>query len=268
MTILKTIAWFFIIIYCLIIGLLYALQSKLIFYPGVLSQGFKYKLGGTGEELFINTSDGERINALFWRNDSPDVILYFHGNAGDLSGWQYVVEDFDSLGLNFLIIDYRGYGKSTGKISEDGLYRDGQASYNLLLEKGFKAENILIYGRSIGSGIAVDVASKNRCKGLILEAPFSSLGSLANEKLPFFFPSLYLRYDFDNLKKIDRVTSPVIFLHGSGDTLIPPHHSAKLFEKFPGRKQRIVVEGGSHNDLHAFTQYEEFISEVLPVFFK
>jgi fermentation-respiration switch protein FrsA (DUF1100 family) len=268
MTVLKTIAWFCIIVYCVVIVLLYTLQSRLIFYPGVLAPDFRFKLGATGEELFVNTADGERINALFYRNDSPDVILYFHGNAGDLSGWQYVSEDFVALDVNFLIIDYRGYGKSTGKLSEEGLYQDGEAAYNLLLKKGFKPENILIYGRSIGSGIAVDLAAKRSCKGLILEAPFSSLAALANEKFPLFFPSLYLEYRFNNLEKISRVTCPVIFLHGSDDTLIPSHHSAKLFERFSGRKRRIVVPGGSHNDLHAFTQYEEFISGILPVFFK
>lgn len=268
MNVLKTIAGIIILIYCMVIALLYALQSKLIFYPGVLPADFTFRGGPEMEELSLETSDGERISALFYGNAGPDVILYFHGNAGDLSGWQFVSEDFTDLGFNFLIIDYRGYGKSTGTISEAGLYRDAEAGYQYLITKGFRPENILIYGRSIGSGVAVDLASRHACKGLILESPFASLARLANEKLPFFFPSLYLKFRFDNLEKISRVKCPVIFLHGSADTLIPAHHSAMLFEKFTGRKKRIVVEGGAHNDLHAFTQYQDFVTAELPEFFR
>ena len=268
MNTLKTIAWICVLLYCGVVVLLYTLQSKLIFYPGILTPDFKFNTGPKGEEVVIETADGERISALLYRNELPDVILYFHGNAGDLSGWQYVSEDFTALGFNFFIIDYRGYGKSTGKISERGFYRDGEAAYRYLLENGFEPGNILVYGRSIGSGVAVQIAANHPCKGLVLESPFASLASLANEKLPFFFPSLYLRFRFDNLRKIEYVKCPVIFLHGSADTLIPPHHSAKLFERFPGRKKRILVHGGAHNDLHAFTQYEDFVTAVLPTFFQ
>lgn len=266
-TFLKSIAWIIVILYCLVIAVLYALQSRLIFYPGFLAEDFKFKLGNNDEELVLKTSDGEHISALFFRYNSPDVILYFHGNAGDLSGWQFVAEDFIPLGYNFLIIDYRGYGKSTGKLSEKGFYLDAQAAYDYLIKKGFAPENILIYGRSIGSGVAVDLASRQRCKGLILESPFSSLAKLANEKFPVFFPSLYLRYRFDNIGKINKVQSPVVFLHGSDDTLIPPGHSRRLFEHFRGKKKLVIVDRGSHNDLHAFHQYEQFLQGELSSFF-
>lgn len=243
------------------------LQTRLIFYPGVLKPDFKFKLGEHGEEIFLKTADGEKINALFFNNVGQDVILYFHGNAGDLSGWQFVAEDFTELGYNFMIVDYRGYGKSSGSISEDGLYQDSEAAYNFLIERGFSSKSIVLYGRSIGSGMAVELATEYPCKGLILEAPFISMGKLANEKLPYLFPSLLLKYRFDNFAKINRVRCPVVFLHGSADTLIPPSHSARLFEKFSGKKKMIVVEGGSHNDLHAFRQYAEFMKDVLPTFF-
>jgi uncharacterized protein len=268
MKILKSIAWIVVIVYGIIIILLYSLQSKLIFYPGFLDRDFKFKLGPDDQEITLKTSDGQEINALFFANNSPDVILYFHGNAGDLSGWQFVAEDFTALGYNFLIIDYRGYGKSTGKLSEAGLYADADAAYHYLIQKGFAPQNILVYGRSIGSGIAVNLASKESCKGLILESPFSSLSKLANEKFPFFFPSLFLKYRFDNIHKITQVKCPVIFLHGSDDTLIPASHSHRLFEKFGGKKKLIIVDRGSHNDLHAFTQYEDFLKGVLATFFK
>ena len=267
MAVLKTLASIIVAAYCLAIVLLYLLQTRLIFYPGILGGNFRFDSGTGGREVEIVTEDDERLTALLYRGTRPEVILYFHGNAGDLSGWQYVAEDFTVLGFNFLIIDYRGYGKSSGTITEAGLYRDGTAAYRYLIDGGFSPDQILVYGRSIGSGVAVEVASRYPCKGLILESPFSSLGRLANEKLPFFFPSLYLRYQFDNLKKINEVRSPVIFLHGSADSLIPASHSSKLFNHFQGKKKMIVVEGGAHNDLHTFTQYSDFVREVLPVFF-
>jgi len=268
MSVLKTIAWIIVAVYGVVLILLYTLQSKLIFYPGVLDPAFAFKLGPSDEEVTIKTSDGERINALFFSNKSRDVILYFHGNAGDLSGWQFVAEDFTELGYNFLIIDYRGYGKSSGKISEKGMYLDAEAARHYLILKGFAPENILVYGRSIGSGVAVDLASRQPCKGLILESPYSSLGKLANEKFPLFFPSLLLKYRFESVQKITNVKCPVIFLHGSDDTLIPASHSRRLFQKFTGKKKLIIVDRGSHNDLHAFTEYEDFLKGVLPSFFQ
>jgi uncharacterized protein len=267
MSVLKVIAWIIVTFYCIILLLLYALQTRLIFYPGVLKADFKFRPDANSEETVLTTADGEHISALFFGNRSREVILYFHGNAGDLSGWQFVAEDFTAQGYSFMIIDYRGYGKSSGKLSEKGLYLDAEAAFDFLIKKGFDPAHILLYGRSIGSGVAVDLASKRTCKGLILEAPFISLTKLANEKFPLFFPSLLLKYKFESINKINRVKCPVIFLHGSDDTLIPPSHSAKLFEKFTGRKKLIIVDGGSHNDLNAFLQYEEFLKEDLPGFF-
>lgn len=267
MNTLKVIAWIFVIFYGMAVILLYTLQTRLIFYPGSLAPDFKFRLGDDDDENYYQTEDGESINALFFAGRGGDVILYFHGNAGDLSGWQFVAEDFTSHGINVMVIDYRGYGKSSGKISEKGFYLDGAGAYQYLVGKGFRPQNIIVYGRSIGSGVAVHVASNYPCKGLILEAPFSSLKKLANEKLPFFFPSLYLKFRFDNIAKINTVKCPVIFLHGTDDPLIPPSHSKSLFEKFSGKKEIILVEGASHNDLHTFSRYADFLKDVLPVFF-
>src|SRR5688572_17744940 len=100
---LKIIAWTIIIIYLMVVVVLYTLQTRLIFYPGRLTANYQFKPGSGGKEVFLNTSDGEKINALFFRNSKADVILYFHGNAGDLSGWQFVSEDFTSAGYNFFI---------------------------------------------------------------------------------------------------------------------------------------------------------------------
>jgi fermentation-respiration switch protein FrsA (DUF1100 family) len=268
MLLFKILAYVIIILCLVLVVVFYFLQTRLIFYPGKLAKDYKFKLGGLGEEVCLNTSDGERIHCLYFYGVKSDVILYFHGNAGDLSGWKFVAEDFTAMGYNVLLIDYRGYGKSSGTISEAGFYKDAEAAYSFLIkDKGYSPTNIILYGRSIGSGVAVDLASKHRCKGLVLESPYSSLATLANEKIPFFFPSLYLRYSFNNLQKIEQVKCPIIFLHGTEDELIPATHTERLFNKFSGKKTKILIVKGAHNDLNSFEEYNHFLTQVLPTFF-
>lgn len=265
---------FLIVIPLVIIGLyfllgvlLYVRQTSLIFYPGKLDLNFKFKSDYFGEEIFISTDDGERINALFYPGTRDEVILYFHGNAGDLSGWQFVAGDFIQYDYNILIIDYRGYGKSSGTISEKGFYRDAEAAYRFLIDKkGFLPQHIIIYGRSIGSGAAVEVASRNDCRGLVLESPYTSLKKLANQKLPFLFPSLYLKFEFNSFSKINNIRAPIIFIHGDRDTIIPVSHTQQLFEKFQGKKKKVEVKNGAHNDLNSFDAYHTCIA-TLPDFF-
>ncbi len=264
---LKGIAITIVGLYLAVSLVLYLLQTRLIFYPRRLTPGFRF--AAEAREVVLKTADGERINGLFFVGASDDVILYFHGNAGDLSGWQYVAEDFTDYGYNVLIIDYRGYGKSTGKISEEGFYRDAEAAWNFLAnEKGFSGDHVIIYGRSVGTGVATHLASKKKCRGLVLEAPYSSLTKLANEKLPMFFPGLYLQYRFDNLAKINEVTCPIVFLHGSHDELIPARHTKVLYDAFHGKKEMVLFEGGSHNDLNAFPEHRYVMEEVLSGFFE
>jgi len=258
-----------VIIYFAMIMIGRALQAKLIFYPGKLARDYRFNLGQNGEEVFLKTKDGEEINALFYSGDKEDVILYFHGNAGDLSGWQLVADDFTNVGYNILLIDYRGYGKSTGTITEDGFYEDAETAYQFLIKnKGFQPEHIIIYGRSIGTGVAVELASKHKTKGLILESPYISLTKLASQKMPLLLPSLFLKYRFDNMGKINSVKSPVLFVHGENDTLIPVSHTHKLYEHFSGKKKKIIIEEGTHNDLSEFPEYHEMLSNVAPVFFQ
>lgn len=264
----KILACIIIALYIIVAIALYVLQTKLIFHPGKLSRDFKFKLGPEDDEVFLKTSDGEEINGLFYHGTRTEVILYFHGNAGDLSGWHFAAEDFVVHGYNVLIIDYRGYGKSSGTISENGFYLDAEAAYNYLLNiKGFVSQDIIIYGRSIGSGVAVDLASKHRTKGLVLESPYSSLTKLANEKLPFFYPSLYLRYSFNNNQKIKLVKSPVILIHGEQDSLIPSSHSKNLFKEITSGKKMILIKDGSHNDLNSYPEYQVFLESTLQDFF-
>lgn len=244
--------------YLLLLLLAYAMQERMIFHPGKLSDGHKFDLGPEDEEVFLDTRDGQRINALYFAGTSDKIVLYFHGNAGDMSSWQYISRDFVRLGYHFFLIDYRGYGKSSGGLSEKGLYEDARAAWDYVTNvKNFRPERIIIYGRSIGTGVAMELASRNEAGLLVLEAPYTDLRSLAKQKAPIVLPALTLRYHFDNLSKVGKVRSPILFIHGSDDGLIPPSHSRKLFDAFQGQKKLVIIEGGSHNDLSEHASYHE-----------
>ncbi|MDX1629595.1 MAG: alpha/beta hydrolase [Fulvivirga sp.] len=268
MRVLKSVLFVILPVYLLIIMVAFLSQEKMIFFPDQLSKDYAFNLGEKDEEVFLTTEDGETINGLFYEGHKTQVILYFHGNAGSLEGWQHIASDFTSLGYHFLIIDYRGYGKSTGDITEKGLYRDAQAAFNYLTqEKGFKPGDIIIYGRSIGTGVATELATQQKVKGLVLESAFTSLKKLANQKMPFLLPSLILEFHFNNIEKLQRVSCPIAFIHGSEDTLIPPSHTEKLFEAFSGNKEKVMIEGAGHNDLNTYNEYHQALADVLSMKF-
>jgi uncharacterized protein len=240
------------------------MQAGMIFFPGKLEKEFRFE---RGEEVYIPTPDNESINALYFNNSSDKVILYFHGNAGDLSSWQFVADELNFTSAGLLIIDYRGYGKSSGKPGEQGFYIDAQAAYDFLLnEKGFKPADIIIYGRSIGSGVATEIAANNENAALILESPFSSLLDLAKHLYPYLFPQLFLSYKFDNVEKINKVKSKLLILHGTSDDVVPFESGKKLFEAFNGQKEFVAIKNGGHNNLSQFVEFrkgmEQFINSL------
>jgi pimeloyl-ACP methyl ester carboxylesterase len=235
------------------------LQSKIIFFPEKLPPDFSFHLAANEEEVFIETPDGERINGIWSKvPDRKGVVLYFHGNAGSLDGWKPVARDFNKLHYDVLIIDYRGYGKSTGEITEEGLYTDAEATWRYALAHGVSASEILIYGRSIGTGPAVELAVRaQKSRALILETPFTSLLDMAQSIYPFLLPRLTLRFHFENEKKLANIGMPVLLIHGTRDEIIPISHSQTLHQKFKERTELVIIEGGTHNDLSAFPAYED-----------
>jgi uncharacterized protein len=263
MKFLKKAVYLFTAVYLILIVMAFAFQSRFIFHPGKLPPDYQFSLGENDREVFLKTSDEETINALFYRGPGNQVVLYFHGNAGDLSNWQSVSTEFLAAGYSLFVIDYRGYGKSSGVISEQGFYNDAEASWDYLTN----TLNI-IYGRSIGTGVAVQLATRCNGRGLVLESPYSSLRKLAQQKASWLLPALWLRFHFDSLKRMMLVKSPVIFIHGSSDTLIPPSHTQDLYEAFHGKKMMAIIRQGSHNDLQTFDEYTNIISVQMREFFE
>lgn len=226
---------------------IYALQEKLIFYPTPLSENYQFEFDGA-EELSIRHGS-DQISALLFRgkDTSTDLIIYFHGNAEALNSWGYTGADLaQKTGLDVLIVDYPGYGKSTGKISsEKQLHQFAEVVYEEAAKQA--RGQIILYGRSLGSGLATRLASVKETKALILETPF--LSGIAQGKSSFpLIPTFLIRYDFRNDQSIQKINAPILIIHGTNDVIVPYEQAQALTQLAP-QAQLVTVEGGSHNDL-------------------
>lgn len=254
---LKKLLFFILLIGIVIITGIYLFQEKFIFQPDSLPKDYVYQFEQDFDELFIETEDGARLNALHFKQEHPrGIILYFHGNAGDLSRWGTITSYFLQYNYEVLVMDYRTYGKSTGKLSEKALYKDAQLFYNKAKEF-FPENKIVVYGRSLGSAMASYVASKNNPRKLILETPFYSLRKLVAQKTPYLPVGKLLKYDFPTANFADDVKCPVTILHGTQDSVVPIEWARKLYEVIPeGQRYFVKIEGGKHNDLVNFPGYQ------------
>lgn len=244
-----------IVFYVLAIGTLWMFQEKLIFIPQSLATDFQYRFGQPFEERWLNLHDSKINTLLFKQPNSPGVILYFHGNAGSLDDWGNVAQDLSSKsGWDVWIVDYPGYGKSEGKISSEDDLNFLATIFWKTADAEYKNKKIVIYGRSIGTGIATKLASKNKSAGLILESPYFSLASLAQEKFPWLPISSLLKFKFRSDQWIQSVSSPILILHGANDEIIPMSQGERLSKLSPS-VELVTVESGRHNDLGSFPKY-------------
>ncbi|WP_019669821.1 alpha/beta hydrolase [Eudoraea adriatica] len=250
--------------YLMISAMLYLLQEKLIFLPSKLPADYSYSFTQPFEEIFITAADGAVLNGIHFKREQPEgVIVYFHGNAGDLTRWGDIALFFVEKNYDVIIMDYRTYGKSTGKLSEEALYNDGQLFYEYALEHYTESE-ITLYGRSLGTGIAARVASENRPFRLILETPFYSLLDLGKSRFPYLPVQWFLKYPFKTHEYISEISCPISFFHGTEDTVVPYNSGLRLFNSVSGHKNSFfTIKGGKHNNLNEFRDYRDGIKEVL-----
>jgi fermentation-respiration switch protein FrsA (DUF1100 family) len=230
-------------------GGLYFLANRAIYYPAKYPQGSwsaQQQLGA--EDVWLETPDHVRLHS-WWvpREGAPLVTLFFHGNAGNITDRSSTIREIVAAGSSVLIPDYRGYGKSAGRPTEKGLYIDSEAAFVYLLGKGYRADQIILHGESLGSAVAVDLASRRPCAGLILEAPFTSAGDIAGTLIPVLGPLLV--HSYNSLPKIRWILTPKLFLHGDRDEIIPLRFGQQLFAAAQGPKTFWIVEGAGHNDI-------------------
>ena len=239
--------------------LVYFLQEKLIFKPEKLKQDFQFKYDIPFKEYFFDVEPGVRINGLhFYREKPAGLILYFHGNSRSIKGWAKYSRDFYRYNYDVVLVDYRGFGKSTGKRSEKEMLDDMQFVYNTLL-KSYPEDHIIAYGRSIGSGFAAKIASDNKPRYLILDAPYYSFTKVAERFLPILPVRFVLRYKLRTDKWIKLVNCHTYIIHGTRDMLIPIRHSEKLQQLNPHKITLIRIHGGGHNNLPRFDEYHNFL---------
>jgi fermentation-respiration switch protein FrsA (DUF1100 family) len=227
------------------------LARKFLYYPDRLPVDMPPpRWSGSAEEVWMECEDGVRIHGLWWSEpeDGP-VILFFHGNAQEAYSWSLMHEELAPTGCRLLLIDYHGYGKSGGEPHEAGLYLDGKASLQWLYDKGIEDPDIVVFGKSLGGGVACEIAQGRKFKALVLESTFTSLKRVARKLFPFLPPGAPLGEVYDSIAKLPRTRSPVLVIHGDTDELIPVGEGLDLFAAAREPKELYLVPGAGHNDV-------------------
>jgi uncharacterized protein len=231
-------------------------QDQFVFQSEPLSKNYTYTFNQPFEEYFISTENGDTLNALLFKAAQPSkgLILYFHGNADNLQRWGQYAIDFTSLGYDILMMDYRGYGKSTGKPNETILYSDAKTVLTWA-QTNIPHARLILYGRSMGSAVASNLAVAAEPDLLILETPFDELKSAL-----YTFSS---KHKFPTKDFLAKVTCKRILIHGTNDWVVPLSSALNLKPLLNDSDQFVIIEGGSHNNLRDFSEYHKTLKEVL-----
>ena len=251
--------------------LLYGMQSRLIHLPGVPGRELMATPADIGlqwEDVQLRTEDDVSLHG--WYLPAPEdgagyTVVFFHGNAGNISHRLDSLEIFHELGLATLIIDYRGYGQSEGSPSEEGLYRDGDAAWRYLVdERGVAPGEIISFGRSLGAAVAARVAAEHDVGGVMLESAFTSAPDRGAELYPIFPVRLLARIHYPTRDFVRDVDAPVLVVHSPDDEVIPAHHGRAVYEAAPAPKQFLEISG-DHNTgfLQSREEYTQGIAEWL-----
>jgi fermentation-respiration switch protein FrsA (DUF1100 family) len=255
-------------LYSAVFGALWAWQSRLIFEPEAEIPYTPEDYHLPYEDVRIPVAKGEALHG-WWVEGGKRVLLFLHGNSGNISSNLPQAVRFVRLGFSVLMVDYRGYGESTGEYpSETRVYEDAEAAYQFLLDEGVRAKDIFIYGHSLGGAVAVELASRIRqAAGLILEGTFTSLAEVARARFPFIPVERVLQHRFDSLSKVSGLTLPILLIHGTADQTIPYEMSERLYDAAASTKKKLLlVVNGDHSSSGAvgqplyFKAIAEFVS--------
>jgi pimeloyl-ACP methyl ester carboxylesterase len=251
------------IIYLSVCTVFYLTQDYYFFRPEILPKSFQYRYPFPFEEVHFDMEDGGYINGLHFKvPNARGVVYYLKGNSRSVKGWGKFAKDFISKGYDFFMVDYRGMGKSSGRRTEVTLYNDAQHIYRWL-EEQYGEKHIVLYGRSMGSGVATRIASWNKPKMLILDSPYFSF-YFQVRRYGFILPLRWLlKYQIRTDQFIKKVTCPVFIVHGKKDRLIPFSQSEMLQRQAPGKVKIFPVENAGHNNLPDFPEYHEWLYDIL-----
>ena len=261
---------FFILAYA---AFLLLFENKIIFHPSPYPNGYwnPTTLGVPAQDIYFNSEDGVKLHAWFIPAPNADAtLLWFHGNAGNLSHRLDNIQRLKRLNLNIFIFDYRGYGRSEGDPDEKGIYKDSRAAYKQVLAMdGVSVDSLFLFGRSLGGICAVETAMNHPARGLILESVFTNSADMSRTIFPLIPLGWAVRSKLDAVGKVPHLKLAKLFLHGTRDDIVPYDLGRKLFEKAGNPKAFYAIEGGGHNDTYIlggagyFDALNRFITKTL-----
>ena len=253
-----------LLIYFLIVVFLYFYQRNLLYHPNE-NNYHNDKISVNIKKVKVKTSDNLDLIGWYHKKNlkTYKTILYFHGNAGSLENRIHKLNHFKNMNVNFLIIAWRGFSGNKGKPTEEGLYEDGKSSIRWLLDKGINESDIIVYGESLGTGVATHLSQNRDFAGLILETPFTSMVDAAKNFYPYIPVNLLLKDKFDNKKKIKNVNSPILIMHGEADQIVPFAMGKKMFQLANEPKYSYFTKHDDH-----MMEYDENLIKALNSFIK
>ena len=221
----------FLLVYFFILVFTYLFQRNLLYHPNENNYSGD-KISVPIKKIKIKTKDNIELISWYHLKDISEykTILFLHGNAGTLENRIHKINHFENMNINFLIIAWRGFSGNKGKPTEQGLYEDAKSAVRWLKSNGIKEKNIIIYGESLGTGVAVEIAQNKKFAGIILESPFTSMIDAGKDKYPFLPVRLLLKDKYENDKKIKNIKSPILIMHGKVDNIVPFYMGKKLYE--------------------------------------
>lgn len=242
---LKYIAKMIAVFYLFLVVFIFIFQRKMQYFPyGKIDDGF-YKQCCSKE--ILTTQDSLKILSYYKKPEAgKKIILYFHGNAGNLSSRSHRIEAFVKQGFGAFIVAYRGYPGSQGKPSQQGLMLDAKAALAFLLDQGYDYKDIILFGESLGSGVAMQMASQNDYAAMILDSPFSSVTSVAKSVYWYLPVGLLLKDRFESIKLAPNISTPTLIVHGDDDQVVPIAEGKKLFQAIRSEKEFVTVAGAGH----------------------
>lgn len=271
----------FILLYCIVGITFYYCQDALLFHPVAVDQHVKYDFGQPYTEVNLPYDKETNLNIIEFKATGQQdlripanpasrvadslvrgVVLYFHGNKRNIGWYARYATDFTSKGYEVWMLDYPGFGKSTGKLSEQKLY-DYALQFYKLARSRWKPSQIILYGKSLGTGIAAELASVRDCRRLILECPYFSMESVARHYFPIYPLGSMLHYHFPTNDRMPAITAPITIFHGSSDGLIPYSNAARLKPLLKPGDDFVTIEGGGHNDLHEFLPFRQGLERAI-----
>ena len=235
------------ILYVSICAYMYIFQRNFLYHPYKNNYLRGEKLNAKIKEIFIPSTEGITLKSWFYKNSNNKyTVLFFHGNAGELGNRIYKLNELKNLNLNYLIISWRGFSGNKGSPTEQGLYNDAKSAVEWLEKNNIKKNKIILYGESLGTGVAVEIGQNQDFAGIILESPYTSIVDAAKIYYPYLPVDLILKDKYLSLKKIKNINSPVLLMHGGADIIIPIAMGKKLFNEIQSKKYGYFPQSDRH----------------------